>query len=169
MTGGGDEVTEGQSDPSEERLLSSVQSLLIGVRDLDRSSAFYQDVMHLREVLREDRIAVLVDDAKGPVMLFLRQLYRLRDAVRPGPEALGIRSITFRVDSLVELDRIEQRLRADKAFRDRYTVDEDKVFEVVRGWDPDRLPLNIMVKHTGEKISLDAFRSTVARMYTQDM
>jgi len=159
---GGDDVTEGH-------LESSVESLLIGVRDLDRSSAFYQEVMHLREVLRQDRIAVLVDDAKGPVMLFLRQLYRLGDAVRPGPEALGVRSITFRVDSLAELDRIEQRLRGEKAFRDRYSVDETKVFEVVRGWDPDRLPLNIMVKHTGEQISLDEFRSAMARMYTQDV
>jgi catechol 2,3-dioxygenase-like lactoylglutathione lyase family enzyme len=148
---------------------SSVQSLLIGVRDLDRSSAFYQDVMHLREVLRQDRIAVLVDDAKGPVMLFLRQLYRPGDAVRPGPEALGVRSITFRVDSLAELDRIEQRLRAEKAFRDRYRVDETKIFEIVRGWDPDRLSLNIMVKHTGEQISLDAFHSAMTLMYTQDV
>jgi hypothetical protein len=73
------------------------------------------------------------------------------------------------VDSLAELDRIEQRLRGEKAFRDRYSVDETKVFEVVRGWDPDRLPLNIMVKHTGEQISLDEFRSAMARMYTQDV
>ncbi len=64
----------------------SVQSLLIGVRDLNRSSAFYQEVMHLREVLRQDRVAVLVDDAKGPVVLYLRELYRPRDAVRPGPK-----------------------------------------------------------------------------------
>jgi catechol 2,3-dioxygenase-like lactoylglutathione lyase family enzyme len=162
MAGSGDDVTEDHLD-------SSVQSLLIGVRDLDRSSAFYQDVMHLREVLRQDRIAVLVDDAKESVMVFLRQLYRLREAVRPGPEALGVRSITFRVDSLAELDRIEQHLRAERAFRDRFSVGDVKLLEVVRGWDPDRLPLNIMVKHTGERISLDMFRSTVARMYTQDV
>jgi catechol 2,3-dioxygenase-like lactoylglutathione lyase family enzyme len=162
-------MAERGDDVTEDHLDSSVQSLLISVRDLDRSSAFYQDVMHLREVLREDRIAVLADDGKESVMLFLRQLYRLREAVRPGPEALGVRSITFRVDSLDELDRIEQRLRAQRAFRDRFSVDEPKVFEVVRGWDPDRLPVNIIVKHAGEKMSLEAFRTSVARMYTQDV
>ncbi|MGO9660196.1 MAG: VOC family protein [Acidimicrobiales bacterium] len=147
----------------------SVQSLLIGVRDLNRSSAFYQEVMHLREVLRQDRVAVLVDDAKGPVVLYLRELYRPRDAVRPGPEALGLRAVTFRVGSLAELDRVEQHLRAEHAFRDRYSLEGTEVFEVVRGWDPDRAPLDVMVKHTGERISLDEFRSGMARMYTQDL
>jgi catechol 2,3-dioxygenase-like lactoylglutathione lyase family enzyme len=146
-----------------------VQSVLIGVRELNRSVTFYQDVMHLREVVRQDRIAVLVDDGKGPFTLFLRQLYRIQDAVRPGPEALGVRSLTYRVDSLAELDQVEQRLRDAYAFRDRYRIDETQVFEVVRGWDPDRLPLNVMVKHTGQKVSLDVFRSTMARMYSQDL
>ena len=35
--------------------------------------------------------------------------------------------------------------------------------------DPDRAPLDVMVKHTGERISLDEFRSGMARMYTQDL
>lgn len=69
----------------------SVQSLLIGVRDLNRSSAFYQEVMHLREVLRQDRVAVLVDDAKGPVVLYLRELYRpaTPSVLGPKPWASG--------------------------------------------------------------------------------
>jgi hypothetical protein len=102
-------------------------------------------------------------------MLFLRQLYRPGDAVRPGPEALGVHSVTFRVESAAELDEVEQRLRARDAFRERYSLHDTKTFEVVRGWDPDRIPLNVMVKHTGEKVSVDQLRSALAKMYTQDV
>jgi hypothetical protein len=41
--------------------------------------------------------------------------------------------------------------------------------QVSRGWDPDRLSLKVMVRHTGEKISLDALCSAMARMSTRDV
>ena len=68
-----------------------VRSVLLSVRDLDRSTTFYQAVLHLREVLRQDRVAVLVGDERPPFTLFLRWAHP--DAVHFGQEALGVRAL----------------------------------------------------------------------------
>ncbi len=143
-----------------------VHSVLLSVRDLDRSTAFYQAVLQLREVLREDRVAVLGGNEKVPFTLFLR--WAQPGAVHFGPDALGVRSLTYDVGSLAELERVEKGLRAFDAFRDRQSRSERTGYRWVRGYDPDRFPLVFMACEIDRQVSLDDIRRGMARMYAID-
>jgi catechol 2,3-dioxygenase-like lactoylglutathione lyase family enzyme len=144
-----------------------VHSVLLSVRDLDRSATFYQAVLHLSEVLREDKVAVLAGDERMPFTLFLR-LAR-PEAVHFGPEALGVRALTYEVGSLAELERVEKGLRDFDAFRDRLSPPETAGYQWVRGYDPDRFPLAFVALESGKKVSLDDLHRAVAQMYAADV
>ena len=141
----------------------SIRSVLVSVRDLDRSATFYRDVLSLHEVLREDLVAVLSRDPDGTFALYLRRANH--DAIRTGQQTLGIRSFSYDVGSLAELDQVEGRLRAIDAFQERLRLD---VGEVVIGHDPDRLPLTLIALKTG-RISPDDYHHWLARIYTMDL
>jgi catechol 2,3-dioxygenase-like lactoylglutathione lyase family enzyme len=145
----------------------SIRSVVISVRDLDRSTTFYQDVMNVSEVIRQDKLAVLGGEVTGPFTLFLRQANR--NAIRVGQEALGIRALSCDVEAFAELDRVEGRLRAFNAFRDRQFLDEAEEFEIVRGYDPDRLPLSFVAYETRNRIALNDYHRALAGMYTVDL
>ena len=145
----------------------SVDSLLLSVRDLDRSTAFYQGVLHLREVLRQDRVAVLAADETASFTLFLRWAHP--DAIHVGPEVLGLRSLAYDVGSLAELERVEKSLRALDAFRDCLSPAETAGYRWVRGYDPDRFPLTFMAYESGRKVSMDDLRRAIAQMYAVDV
>jgi catechol 2,3-dioxygenase-like lactoylglutathione lyase family enzyme len=142
-----------------------VHSVLLSVRDLDRSTAFYQAVLHLRELLREGRVAVLAGE-KVPFTLFLRLANP--GAVHFGSDALGVRSLTYDVGSVAELDRVEKGLRDFDAFRDRQSPSESTGYRWVRGYDPDRFPLAFMANESGKKVSLVDIHRAMARMYAFD-
>jgi len=146
--------------------LWSIRTALLSVRDLDRSSAFYQDVLNVREVSRRYDMAILGTDLVGsPFTLCLRQAER--GAILPGQQTIGIRALAYDVGSLSELDRIEARLRALDAFRDRTVLDPAVGFEVLFGQDPDRLALTFIANETGSKASFDE-SAAMARMYSMD-
>jgi len=117
----------------------SLNSLLILVSDLDRSMKFYMDVCSLQEILREGDAALLGGDTAGSITLDLRQADR--GGIHSGREALGIRACSFQVGSNSELDRIEGRLKALSAFQDRQQRGDHGQVGLVRGHDPDRLPI----------------------------
>jgi hypothetical protein len=152
---------------SDEASAVSIRSILISVRDLDRSSSFYQDVINVREVLREDQIAVLGSDINGPFMLYLREAGR--HATMMGQGALGVRAFTLSVGSLPELDRVEARLRAQKAFSDRRSIDGTGRLELVQGHDPDRLPLRFLATEAGTIVSLDQYHRALGMLFTVDL
>jgi catechol 2,3-dioxygenase-like lactoylglutathione lyase family enzyme len=143
----------------------SIRSVVVSVRDLDRSSSFYQDVMNLRELARENRVAVLSADPTGSFTVFLRQAYS--NAVRPGDQALGVRSLSCNVGSLVELDRVEARLKALNAFQNRRFVDEAERFEMVHGHDPDRLSLVFVATDTN--LPLEDYNRALVLLHAIDM
>ena len=142
----------------------SIRAVVVSVRDLDRSSAFYQDVLNVPEVIRESEVAVLSGDLIPGFSLYLREAHR--NAVHSG-EALGVRALSCDVGSFDELDQVEGRLRALGGFRSRQSLDNDTRFEIIDGHDPDRLPL-IFVAHEAD-LSLTAYRSAMARMYAIDL
>jgi catechol 2,3-dioxygenase-like lactoylglutathione lyase family enzyme len=145
----------------------SIRSVLVSVSDLDQSATFYQDLMNVHEVLREDQIAVLTGGETGTLTLFLRQTRRT--ASHPGQQALGVRALAFAVGSPAELDRVEERLRALDTFRDRQRLLEHEGVEVVRGRDPDRLPLTFVGNETGGSMSVDDYRQVLTWMYAMDL
>jgi catechol 2,3-dioxygenase-like lactoylglutathione lyase family enzyme len=113
----------------------SIRSILVAVRDLGRSSAFYRDVMELDEVAHEGEVIILGKAGSLRDALLLRQADR--QAIHHGPSELGARAVCFEVPS-GELDRIQGRLKSLHAFHDRRQLDQA---ELVRGHDPDGLPI----------------------------
>lgn len=142
----------------------SIRSVVVSVRDLDRSSTFYQDVMNIREVFRENQIAVLSDEVSPTFTVYLREAYR--NVPHPG-QALGVRAVSFDVRSFAELNRVEGRLRDLDAFGGRQFIDENETFEMVRGHDPDRLPLVFVANATS--LPLQDYRRALARLYAIDL
>jgi catechol 2,3-dioxygenase-like lactoylglutathione lyase family enzyme len=138
----------------------------VGVSDLDRSVAFYEDVTNLREILRADRMVVLGAQETSSFTLCLRST---RSATHPGQQAVGVRSLVIDVVELPELDRIEARLHAHDLFGARQRIQETHPFELVQGHDPDRLPLTFVAYEAGAKMSLDIYCSVMAGMYSVDL
>jgi catechol 2,3-dioxygenase-like lactoylglutathione lyase family enzyme len=144
----------------------SIRSALVGVADLDRSLAFYEDVTNLHQILREDRMVVLGGGETSSFTLYLRYT---RLATHPGQQAAGVRSLVFDVVGLRELDRVEARLQAHDVFRARQRIQESPPFELVHGHDPDRLSLTFVAYEAGAKLSLDDYCRVMAGMYSVDL
>jgi catechol 2,3-dioxygenase-like lactoylglutathione lyase family enzyme len=144
----------------------SIRSALVGVADLDRSLAFYEDVTNLHEILRADRMVVLGLDDASSFTLYLRHTGA---ATHPGQQAVGVRSLVLDVVHLSELDQVEQRLRAHDAFRGRQRIEESRPFELVQGHDPDRLSLTFLAYEAGAKMSLGDYCRVMAGMYSVDL
>jgi catechol 2,3-dioxygenase-like lactoylglutathione lyase family enzyme len=143
----------------------SIRSVVVSVRDLERSSTFYQDVMQVRELFRENRIAVLSSDRAPWLTVYLREAYR--NAVHSGQQTLGARWFFCDVGSLSELDRVEGRLRALDGFVRRELFDESDGFEMVHGHDPDRLSLVFVAQETN--LALPDYRRVIAQLYALDL
>lgn len=144
----------------------SIRSALIGVSDLDRSVAFYEDVTNLREIMRADRMVVLGAQETSSFTLYLRST---RSATHPGQQAAGVRSLVVDVVELSELDRVEARLQAHDLFGARQRIQETHPFELVQGHDPDRLSLTFLAYEPGAQMSLDLYCRVMAGMYSVDL
>ena len=108
----------------------AIRSTLIAVADLERSVAFYRELGPFDEIAREDAVAVLGDTSPASPILILRELGGMHHT-RHGQQSLGLRSITFNVGSLGELDRIESFLRSRDLFASRRQV-ADGASELLR-------------------------------------
>jgi len=142
-----------------------LRAALIIVSDLDRSTQFYLDVCDVREIVREPDCVLLGDETTASPALALRQAPR--NAVRSGQQALGLRACAFHVGTDAELDRVEARLSARSAFQDRQRHGEDGRVHLVRGRDPDRLPLAFM--HYEAPLTSDEYRSVLSLIYSWDL
>ena len=117
----------------------AIRSALVTVTELDRSLAFYREIGFFEEIARDDTVAVLGQPPRGSMFIILRQV-QSRHAVRHGQDSLGVRSITFNVKAVGELDRIEPLLHEQGLFTRRWTM-ADGAAELMTGRDPDNLPL----------------------------
>ena len=144
----------------------AIRTMLIAVGDLDRSVAFYRELGPFEEIVREDAVAVLGDVSPASIILILRDTRNIHQ-IRHGQQSLGLRSITFNVGSVGELDRIESVLRGRKLFTARHPV-ADGASEVIRGRDPDNLPLAFICYAEGKPVDVDYYRSIVNLVYALD-
>jgi catechol 2,3-dioxygenase-like lactoylglutathione lyase family enzyme len=144
----------------------SIRSTLIAVSNLDRSVAFYRDIGPFEEIAREDAVAVLGDASPGSLVLLLRETRGIHGG-RYGQQSLGLRSIVFNIESAAELDRIESILRAHDLFTSRRDV-ADGTSELVRGRDPDNLPLAFVRYAEGGQIGANYYRTVANMVYSLD-
>ena len=143
----------------------SLRSVLISVSDLNRSMSFYQDLMNIEELERDNRMAVLGTKVTGSLMVILREASR--SAVRRGQQSLSLRAFSSDVGSTAELDLVEERLRVLGAFQARQLVGD--AMGIVHGRDPDRLPLTFVAFEGGETVSPVYYHSALLKMYDIDI
>jgi hypothetical protein len=144
----------------------ALRSTLIAVSDLERSVAFYRELGPFEEIVRADAVAVLGDVSPASVVLILREARSI--FARRGQQALGLRSITFNVGSLDELGRIESVLRARDLFTSRQSL-ADGTAELLRGRDPDNLPLVFVFFPEDETLGPDYYRAIATLAHSIDV
>ena len=144
----------------------ALRSALVSVSDLARSTAFYQEVMGVDEVHRQDQLAV-IGVTNNHCTVYLREV--ARGGMREGEQALGLRALFITVGSLRELDRVEKSLKDHKSFRDRPVFDSEMRLEAVRGYDPDRLPLVFVAQDVGSELSPSELLRVADVMYAIDI
>jgi catechol 2,3-dioxygenase-like lactoylglutathione lyase family enzyme len=143
----------------------AIRSILLAVANLDQSVAFYRDLGPFDEIAREDAVAMLGHVSPASILLILRES-RGSHHVRHGQQSLGLRSVTFNVGSLGELDRIEAVLRGRDRFTSRQQI-ADGASELLRGRDPDNLPL-VFVCYSRNSLGPDYFRTIAQMVYSVD-
>jgi hypothetical protein len=144
----------------------ALRSTLVAVSDLDQSVAFYREIGPFEEIVRADAVAVVGDPSPASVMLILRETRSIRQT-RVGPQALGLRSMTFNVGSLGELDRVESVLRSRDLFTSRRSI-ADGTSELLRGRDPDNLPLVFVCYAEDKELGPDYYRTVSDLVYSLD-
>ncbi len=144
----------------------AIRSSLVAVADLDRSVAFYQELGPFGVIEREDAVAVLGETSPASIVLILRESRGIHQ-IRHGQQSLGLRSITFNVGSIDELDRIESFLRNRDLFTSRRPVTEG-ASELVLGRDPDNLPL-VFICYAGDTLGPEYYRAVVNLVYSLDV
>jgi hypothetical protein len=143
----------------------TIRSTLIAVSDLERSIAFFGAVGPFGVIAQQDGVAVLGDIDTGSAVLILRET-RSMHQTRHGQQSLGIRSMTFNVGSLEELDRVESVLRVRDRFTERQQV-EGGASEILRGRDPDNQPL-VFVYYAADTAGSDYYASILNLIYSMD-
>jgi hypothetical protein len=143
----------------------TIRSTLLAVSDLDRSVAFFTEIGPFHEVIRVDAVAVLGGGPSDSIALILRETRSLHHT-RHGQQSLGLRSMTFNVGSVGELDRIESVLRGRDLFTSRHDV--AGASELLRGRDPDNQPLVFICYAQGETLGPDYYRAVANLVYALD-
>ncbi len=144
----------------------TIRSTLIAVADLERSVAFYRELGPFDQIARDDAVAVLGDASPASITLVLRET-RSMHQTRHGQQSLGLRSITFNVGSLAELDRIETMLRERNLFTARRRT-IDGASDLLSGRDPDNLPLTFVCYTAGATLGDDYYQEVVNLVYSLD-
>jgi catechol 2,3-dioxygenase-like lactoylglutathione lyase family enzyme len=145
----------------------AIRSTMLAVANLDRSVAFYRELGPFDEIAREDAVAVLGHVSPASILLILRES-RGSHHVRHGQQSLGLRSVTFNVGSLGELDRIESVLRSRDRFTSRQQIG-DNASELLRGRDPDNSPLVFVCYPRDEPLGQEYFRTIAHMVYSLDV
>jgi hypothetical protein len=143
----------------------AIRSTLVAVADLDRSVAFYGEIGPFEEIAREDAVAILGGVSPASIVLMLREMRSIHHT-RHGQQSLGLRSITFHIGSLGELDRIESVLRERDLFTARHQI--AGASELVRGRDPDNLPLVFVCYADDGPLGPDYYQALAGLVYSLD-
>jgi catechol 2,3-dioxygenase-like lactoylglutathione lyase family enzyme len=131
-------------------VLLTIQSILLNVKDIDRSVAFYRDVFEFHVYVREADVAALeVSGSDRRQVLVLRSRGNFR---HPGRDVIGPRLISFEASSLDEVSLVEARLDARQSLVGRKRANG---WEAVFGNDPDRNQISIAAGLSGRPIGDD--------------
>jgi catechol 2,3-dioxygenase-like lactoylglutathione lyase family enzyme len=112
------------------------QSVVMNVSNLDRSIEFYRDVFGFTVLSRRDQLAaVSAAGSERPQVIVLRAFGTSGRGV--GARHIGIRALVLEVDSVTELEEIEQALERRGSLSRR--LSDNATWKAVVGYDPDRI------------------------------
>jgi catechol-2,3-dioxygenase len=130
-----------------------LRAAIIFVRELDRSVAFYRELLNLQETDRSSTAALL--QSAGGCQLVLRAF---GESAERSLASIGVQYVAWSTASRADFDRMTETLRRLSAHLETRT-DEDIV--VVEGRDPDDLPVVIVCVRDDES----PMRRLPARIY----
>jgi catechol-2,3-dioxygenase len=113
-----------------------LRAAVIFVRNLDKSVAFYRELLDL-EVVDRNTTAALLESAGGSQLV----LRAFGDGAERSLGSIGVQYLAWSTASKADLDRMAGILRRLSAHRET-RKDQDVV--VVEGTDPDDLPIMIV-------------------------
>ncbi len=138
---------------------------LVNVRSLERSVAFYTEVLDLEVQLRDEQVAILAGAPERLAVLVLRSA--LRGGEHRGPDSVGTRALLWHVSSMALLDTLEERLRERGGLARR--VERDANTSVVVGQDPDRQALAFFARRDGLPIQISELDAVPQLVYGIDI
>jgi catechol 2,3-dioxygenase len=113
---------------------------VLRVRDLERSLAFYRDILGLREVARYGGRMVFLSFGENHHDLALQQIGK--GAPDPNPAAVGLYHLAFKVrDNLRDL--IEMKAGLEKAGVQILGTSDHKVSKAIYVLDPDGIEIEL--------------------------
>jgi catechol-2,3-dioxygenase len=130
-----------------------LSAAIMFVRDLDKSVAFYRELLGLQISDSSPTAALLLNDDGSQLVL---RATGSNSSQSLG--SIGIQYLTWTTESRADLDRLTDFLRKRSAYRE---TREDSGVTVVEGRDPDDLV--VMLVHSDE--SRSPMRSLPARIY----
>jgi hypothetical protein len=143
-----------------------IRSALVSVADLNRSIPFYKELGPFEEIFRQDAVAVLGGASPASAVLILRESESMHH-VRHGQQSLGIRSVTFNVGSLSEIDRIESVLGARNVYSRRQEI-AGGACTLLRARDPDNMPLVFVTYADDRALGADYYQEVSTLVYSLD-
>jgi catechol 2,3-dioxygenase len=120
------------------------QGVVVNVADLDRSIAFYREVLGFTVLSREEQLAVV--GASGSDRTQAMVLRALASSPLDGAGHIGLRAFLLEAESVDQLERIERTLDSRKLFIGRRDHSE---WKAVVGRDPDGVAV-VLVWHRDE-------------------
>jgi catechol-2,3-dioxygenase len=126
------------------------QGVVINVSDLDRSIEFYGDVFGFTVLARQDQLVALSAPGCARSQIIILRAYGTSGR-SSGGRHIGIRVFVLEVDSVAELERIEQTLGRKKSPVQRLT--DDTTWRAVVAQDPDRIAVVVGASLRGEPIT----------------
>jgi catechol 2,3-dioxygenase-like lactoylglutathione lyase family enzyme len=112
------------------------QSVVMNVSDLDQSIEFYCDVLGFTLLSRRDQLAAV--SAPGTEQLQVIVLRAFGTSGRgAGARHIGIRVLVLEVESVSDVDEIEQALEQRQSLVRKLT--DNVNWKAVVGYDPDRI------------------------------
>ncbi len=138
------------------------QSVVMNVSNLDRSIEFYRDVFGFTVLSRRDELAaVSAAGSERPQVIVLRAFGTSGRGA--GARHIGIRTLVLEVDSVTELEQIEQALdRRGSLFR---RLTDNVTWKAVVGYDPDRITVVAGSALGAGPITLDAWAALDESLY----
>ena len=133
----------------------SIQTVLLNVRDLEKSVEFYRGVFDFPVVSERDQVAaLLVNEHDRRQVVMLREVEP--SALHAGRGTIGPRLLAFEVRSPNELAMIEGRLDQHHAILRRV---EGETYKAIFAADPDRIEISVASSLTGAPISTEDWQT----------